>query len=138
MPPKSKRKKVCPSCGTTLSEGDTACPECGKKFNRTGKKSGQDDGKSAKTGKRSCPSCGELVSKKLKKCPTCGASLISASLMAEPESHAKKPTGITEDVVERETTVADKVGEEPCPICGWHLTGDESSCPQCGIPVAEA
>lgn len=82
-----------------------------------------------------CPLCGNKVSAGLTKCPVCATALRPAGARA-PGTVA--PLSVQfEDFLHRELPKIELPPvKQTCPLCARELTGSESKCPRCGIPLS--
>jgi len=81
-----------------------------------------------------CPLCGNKVPPNVTKCPVCATELQQV-VRRKPPAEAVLVRG-KDDYLRKEIPKIElPETRHLCPLCAMNLTGDETKCPRCGIPL---
>lgn len=80
-----------------------------------------------------CPLCGNKVPVSLSRCPVCATELKAQDAGVK---EVRKRILKGELVREKLPEVSSKATKHSCPFCAMELSGSETKCPRCGVPLA--
>lgn len=154
-------KKVCLSCGETLSDEDRFCKKCGTEVMDEVEDDDNDDKIKEKSGASFCISCGAPLNNGDRFCQKCGSEVIddvdnnttdeieddettaNDKIDKDDKSHDKKEKNKTKTIDESKTELEDRknknedkdTNKKECSNCGALLNQGDIFCEKCGSKV---